>query len=289
MQNQITGGFGNINTGTPYNSQNIISNTTPYNPYANVAHQSSNINQNPQHLPLNNTAVITGSQQATNNNAAAQARNNRQREQLNSFLRDCLGMGCIKGFKHFSTYSRGREELIVVVKISVPLHESNKFSLHNEAFNPACLYEFEQHNHNNDESVFLIGGYARYKRPYVWLRSHHDQLLIAQQIIPKREDIPIALRTIAAWPNHYAKVWEVISEIICQVVTPMPQNPFEVDFAQIENLPNVKRVLVTGGLINFLRNVYKRLAIISSPALNCVNDDIQRLLKLHFDSLESVV
>jgi len=288
--------FGNTGV-SPYGSQNIMQNTIPnntaiYNPYATQS-TNININQNTQHIPLNNitmSTVTTGSSQVTNaNNAAAiQVRNNRQREQLNSFLRDCLGMGCIKGFKHFSTYSRGREELIVVVKINASLQDNNKFLLHNEALNPACLYELEQHNHNIDEAVFLIGGYARYKRPYVWLRSHHDNLLSPQQNIAKREDIPISLKSIAAWPNHYAKVWEVISEIVYQISS-TPQNPFEVDFAQLEHLPNIRRVLVTGGLINFLRNVYKRLAITHSPVLHYVNDDIQRLLKLHFESLESVV
>jgi len=34
---------------------------------------------------------------------------------LDDFYKDCLRFGCLKCFKHFSLYLRGREELLVTV------------------------------------------------------------------------------------------------------------------------------------------------------------------------------
>lgn len=34
------------------------------------------------------------------------------------FLNDCLAMGCLRGFKHFELYLRGKEELVCRVEIA---------------------------------------------------------------------------------------------------------------------------------------------------------------------------
>ena len=62
---------------------------------------------------------------------------------MEEFYRDLLRFGCLRGFKHFVLYLRGREELLVTVR-----------------------------RPPSGEGVpYLVGAYARYNFPYVWLRT----------------------------------------------------------------------------------------------------------------------
>eukprot|EP00052_Salpingoeca_macrocollata_P014103 m.110222 g.110222 ORF g.110222 m.110222 type:complete len:114 (+) comp19182_c0_seq2:121-462(+) len=40
----------------------------------------------------------------------------RRKAKLATFLADMLRVGCVKGFKYFQLYMRGREELIIIIK-----------------------------------------------------------------------------------------------------------------------------------------------------------------------------
>jgi hypothetical protein len=41
---------------------------------------------------------------------------------MDDFSRDCLRIGCLRAFVHFSLTLRGREELVVTVRTQVRIH-----------------------------------------------------------------------------------------------------------------------------------------------------------------------
>ncbi len=49
--------------------------------------------------------------------------------------------------------------------------------------------------------VFLIGGYAKYKSPFVWVRSNHTKLLDTNGSTskPANKDTPLELNTTTNW------------------------------------------------------------------------------------------
>eukprot|EP00301_Raphidiophrys_heterophryoidea_P023437 c7329_g1_i2.p1 GENE.c7329_g1_i2~~c7329_g1_i2.p1 ORF type:complete len:131 (-),score=14.02 c7329_g1_i2:498-851(-) len=65
---------------------------------------------------------------------------------LDLFQKEILGFGSLRGFVHFSTYLRGREELLLTV------------------FNYTDGYKRPE-----DCTDFLVGCYARYQKPFVWV------------------------------------------------------------------------------------------------------------------------
>ena len=112
-----------------------------------------------------------------------------QAKPLDIFYRDALRLGTLRCFEHFQLYLKGREELVVTVyngddgglsptrseagQMFRPLmsrQESVGGTLTN-ALPPASPAAHELDVHNPDVTVFLIGAYAKYSWPYVWLRS----------------------------------------------------------------------------------------------------------------------
>ncbi|KAJ1497632.1 hypothetical protein HMI54_013468, partial [Coelomomyces lativittatus] len=58
----------------------------------------------PQSIHSTNTSTTSGTQKPKS-----------EANKLGAFLSDCLFVGCLKGFKYFEVYLRGREELLVRV------------------------------------------------------------------------------------------------------------------------------------------------------------------------------
>ena len=84
-----------------------------------------------------------------------------------------------------------------------------------------------------DETVFLLAGYDKYQRPYVWLRSASPVL----QLSESAEDMPLSLKTTERWPQSdppSVTIWEIVAELVSLCVVPAPPNPFELDPSSLE-------------------------------------------------------
>lgn len=109
----------------------------------------------------------------------------RGQSRLSDFLAECLTVGCLRGFKHFELYLRGREELLVKIFNSKKTQSRQPSSKElakkhtmkqkmrlkwqsTDNLPPAspCDRELER---DPLKTVFLIAGYARYKSPFVWV------------------------------------------------------------------------------------------------------------------------
>ena len=57
------------------------------------------------------------------------------------------------------------------------------------------------HTHAQDEeyTMFLVAGYARYSRPYVWIRSNHERLVQFNSDNKEEKDFPLQLKSTANW------------------------------------------------------------------------------------------
>lgn len=60
-------------------------------------------------------------------------------------------------------------------------------------------------------------------------------------------------------------LWEIVSEILSMTIN--PENPFELDFCYIDALPLEEAVLLTGGLVVFLENIWVQ----ADPSIIFVN------------------
>jgi len=183
---------------------------------------------------------------------------------LSTFLRDCLSLGCLKGFKLFSLYLRGREELLVTIGSTDNTQKKD-------------VDEFGGSNN----VVFLVGAYARYKCPFVWVRSNHTQLPSGKPTPSK--DTPIELRTTAVWKTENIRLWDVIAEIVPLAFSNPAQisNPFEVDREFFQHLSPLDRFLNSGALLHFLKRIY----LATDALAQLVLPDLQWLSDFHFANL----
>lgn len=247
----------------------------------------------------------------------ANPKENSETARLSLFLADCLSVGCLKGFKHFEVYLRGREELLLRVYIdnknttqsnlsNRSSYNSNSLSLaksqSNAVFSPKTRrtlsngsdfmnlvlppsspldkdLEKDETNH-----VFLIAGYARYKCPYVWLRSNHKRLIQLQGDQKLETDNPLKLDTIAAWKTKDIRLWNIIAEVITLCLEPAPENPFEIIHSYYNSLPLEEMAVSTGAMINFLQKVY----LMDTTYADKVFEDIKILQQRHFASFDEM-
>ncbi|CAG8541581.1 12013_t:CDS:2 [Ambispora leptoticha] len=232
---------------------------------------------------------------------------------LNAFLSDCLSVGCLKGFKHFEVYLRGREELLLRVynvgKPSSELETSrrsyNSLSLaksqSNALFSPKTFRKLSNGSvetgllppnspldkelaRDESKTVFLIAGYARYKCPYVWLRSNHKRLIQLQDNAKIETDNPLKLETIAAWKTRDIMLWDIIAEIVTLSLTPSPDNPFEIDHSYYDTLPLEECAVSTGAMADFLQKVYLK----DTSYADKVFEDLKILFQRHFEAFEEM-
>ncbi|CAG8742646.1 6344_t:CDS:2 [Gigaspora margarita] len=166
---------------------------------------------------------------------------------LSAFLADCLSVGCLKGFKHFEVYLRGREELLL--RVYIDGQKQNSEESDRMIYNSLSLAKFQLSNGSDftemtsspssplDEDLEKATGYARYKRPYVWLRSNHKRLIQLQDDQKLETDNPLKLDTIAAWKTQDVKLWDIIAEVITLSLSPPPENPFEINHSYYDTLP----------------------------------------------------
>ncbi|KAJ2698619.1 hypothetical protein H4R19_005584, partial [Coemansia spiralis] len=228
---------------------------------------------------------------------------------LNQFMADCMSVGALRGFKHFSTHIRSREEIILrVYRDADPDADSDLV--------PICSATVHDHIgrvHASDDTKqilaaakgrmarpfdvsdsslatdahginFLIAGYQRYRCPYVWLRTDHERLVEVEEGQGLDKDAPVLLNTINCWRYYDIRPWDVIVEIICYTLDPWPENPFAIDYAYFDKLTVEERVVATGAMLEFLRRAYLRHYFCSEILLT----DIKRLQHQHFYCLNAL-
>ncbi|KAJ1739735.1 hypothetical protein LPJ79_000316 [Coemansia sp. RSA 1821] len=217
---------------------------------------------------------------------------------LNQFMADCMSVGALRGFKHFSVYIRSREEIILRVfkdPSSTPRSDLAPICSSTVYEHLSRVHAIEESKHTissaknrmekpfdisnrsleaDSEGInFLIAGYQRYRCPYVWLRTDHERLVQLDADEELDKDAPVELNTINCWRNYDIRPWDVIVEIVCYALDPWPENPFAIDYEYFDRITMEERVVATGAMLEFLRRAYLRRYFCSEILL----EDIKRL------------
>ncbi|KAI8810890.1 hypothetical protein BJ742DRAFT_799117 [Cladochytrium replicatum] len=222
-------------------------------------------------------------------------------QRLNVFLLDCLAFGSLKGFRWFELYMRGREEVIVRVKTDqMGINQSRSSSYSDRSYRdtlpksrskllnvqsglpPAspCDRETEK---DTTKTAILIAGYARYGRPFVWIRSNHRTLMKVQEGGIVDEDLPLKLRSTDNWCTSDIKIFDVVEDIVTLFNESASVNPFAVDHGFFHKLSLNERTVTSGAMVDFLLRTFNRNSKFASEVLK----DIHLLLECHFTSCSS--
>ncbi|XP_017565358.1 uncharacterized protein si:dkey-19b23.7 isoform X1 [Pygocentrus nattereri] len=135
-------------------------------------------------------------------------------------------------------------------------------------------------------TLFLLAGYAKYGRPYAWIRSNHERLVNIGGTDSLVKDTPMKLKSITDWvlTSQGTQVWDVVNELVGLCTMPPPDNPFTLDMRYLQTLPLPERFLVTGALLNFLEMIVVQGSH-EEPFYDMVVKEMQPLRRLHFQSL----
>ncbi|KAJ3106811.1 hypothetical protein HDU97_005518 [Phlyctochytrium planicorne] len=232
------------------------------------------------------------------------------KSQLDQTLDDFMLFGCLRGFKYFESYLRGREELILRVyndrktpaasrsqqansielakefgKLSVTTKSQRLLMLSaGSGLPPAspCDRELER---DDSMTAFLVAAYARYKRPFVWLRSHHRRLVRHQENQELETDMPLKLDATNQWAEgRDIKLFQIVAEVLVLVLLPQPSNPFMVNHKFFDSLPVEESLISTGAMIEFLQNVLTH----DVPYASEVFEDLRQLQSRYWKDMHDV-
>eukprot|EP00301_Raphidiophrys_heterophryoidea_P023436 c7329_g1_i1.p1 GENE.c7329_g1_i1~~c7329_g1_i1.p1 ORF type:complete len:217 (-),score=36.30 c7329_g1_i1:29-640(-) len=182
---------------------------------------------------------------------------------LDLFQKEILGFGSLRGFVHFSTYLRGREELLLTV------------------FNYTDGYKRPE-----DCTDFLVGCYARYQKPFVWIRTSDENRKRVFGHQGKDRDIPLDLDSTDKRREKMARMAEIVSEIVMRNTATRIVHPFEINHEEISQLDCLHRVLASAALIQFLKSIYVDA---NNPNAQHVQKDLQQLVETHFQNIEKIL
>uniref|UniRef100_A0A3B3RVV3 Si:dkey-19b23.7 n=1 Tax=Paramormyrops kingsleyae TaxID=1676925 RepID=A0A3B3RVV3_9TELE len=254
-----------------------------------------------------------------------QKREKELRKRLNHFLSDLAILGSLQGFRYFQPWLRGREELLLTVvnedqgwfspgfpvsaasSLTSPSSDSSssdagtpppgepppqaphqQSSRNGEAhLLPASPSEREIAVPEMNCTLFLLAGYAKYGRPYAWIRSNHERLVNIGGTDSLVRDTPMKLKSITDWCSQGTRVWDIVSELVGLCTVPPPVNPFSLDMCYLQTLSLQERFLVSGAIINFL----EMLLVYTSrdqPFYDKVMEEVDILRRLHIRSLWEV-
>ncbi|KAL4631470.1 hypothetical protein GN956_G15062 [Arapaima gigas] len=246
-----------------------------------------------------------------------------QRKRLSHFLSDLAILGSLQGFRYFQPWLRGREELLLTVvnedkrwcSPGFPVSAASSFSSSSSGSSTSpgssrnssiagCLTSFSLFLIRNHEAhllpaspsereiavpemnctLFLLAGYAKYGRPYAWIRSNHERLVNIGGTDSLVRDTPMKLKSVSDWPLQGTRVWDMVSEVVGLCTLPPPANPFSLDMDYFQTLTLSERFLASGALINFL----EMLLVHSSREelfYKKVLEEVETLRRLHVQSL----
>eukprot|EP00299_Pterocystis_sp_00344_P015300 c7634_g1_i1.p1 GENE.c7634_g1_i1~~c7634_g1_i1.p1 ORF type:complete len:225 (-),score=43.31 c7634_g1_i1:301-975(-) len=191
-----------------------------------------------------------------------------------------IAVGCAKGFKHFTCLPRGREEVLISV------------------YNHDCVQDPSQPEYTD----YLLGCYARYQRPYVWLRSNFSAKTktFGQDVGNFESPLKLVSTKSKTTSERYRfiddkqtnmivsvpRVFEVIIELVRRNSQSYILNPFEIDFALLQTVSPFERVLLSAALIDFLKLIY---VTPGSTCSNEVSNDLQGLIGVHFAAIKQIL
>ncbi|KAM4747318.1 uncharacterized protein WCC33_004895 [Rhinophrynus dorsalis] len=205
-------------------------------------------------------------------------RSDEEKQRLDQFLSDLALLGSLQGFRYFQPWLRGREEILLTVvnedlncpSLRSPVSLSSDSSCHIPVIGadhthrasghlpPASPCDREIAIPETHCTLFLLAAYAKYGRPYVWVRSNHQRLTGIEQCDWPLKDTPLTLLSTSEWDNKDVGVWHVVWDVVSSCVSPPPRNPLAVDFVYLRSLPLSERCLSSGALIGFFHRLLRQ-------------------------------
>ncbi|GFO09779.1 60 kda ss-a/ro ribonucleoprotein-like [Plakobranchus ocellatus] len=249
------------------------------------------------------------------------------KKKLQVFLSDLQHMGTVAGFRHFTSYVRGREEIVLTVNNTLQGSLAGEFSApasrrqsvcpsdsltsshlpydkgslvlsHNTQLSlsgrrergiglPPASPSEEENGKDNTTTLFLVAGYARYSCPYVWVRSNHERLFKLSGEEDSDRDSPLRLKSTARWKDGDVHASDIVAELVRLCTYPSPRNPFEVDLEYFQSLPQPEQLLASAAMIALLQKI-----VIHTPDSKAyagkVSEDLRHISRLHFHSLQEL-
>ena len=181
-------------------------------------------------------------------------------------------------FRHFKVRVRSSDEFVIAVKRGVAgdrwERELRKL-LSDELLPPASPTVTARDIDSPSRVGFLVGSYAEYAVPHVWLHGDH--------LGPAERAAPLALEALRGWSPEDS-LWLLVAELVQRVAG--AARPFQVDWGALAALPpweqSVQAALTARVLLEALTRHGPGLLGAGGEG---VVTDLGRLFRAHFDHL----
>eukprot|EP00079_Xenopus_tropicalis_P031572 XP_017945343.1 PREDICTED: uncharacterized protein LOC101730874 [Xenopus tropicalis] len=230
-----------------------------------------------------------------------------EKQRLDQFLSDLALLGSLQGFRYFQPWLRGREEILLTVvneDLSCPsLPSSTSLSSNSSCqvmvgdeqvpyrvpphLPPASPCDREIAIPETHCTLFLLAAYAKYGRPFVWVRSNHQRLTGTEESDWPLKDTPLTLQSTSEWDTKDVGVWHVVWDAVRACVTPPPRNPLAVDFVYLRSLSLPEACLSSGALIVFFHRLLLREPQ-GTTIFTSVWEQLGEVTRLHAQTLQGL-